>query len=241
MLAGAATLGALTQGALFFATQAIFPNLLNTGVPRSIPLIDMLLTRVVIAAPRFSLLLWSPSARRYGKAHAAPQARQHALIAGAGEAGTMMLRELRANPQTGLLPVGFVDDDPSQTRHVDPACAVLGDADDPGAGARAPGGAGHHRHAHSARHGHSRDRGHLRGGRRRARIIPGIYELLSGAVSINQLRERSDRRPAAPRAGANGYGAGDRADPWPARAGDRRRRLHRHRAVPPNCRCGPAS
>ena len=34
LLVGAATLGALTQGALFFATQATFPDLLNPGVPR---------------------------------------------------------------------------------------------------------------------------------------------------------------------------------------------------------------
>src|SRR5512140_2689178 len=34
------------------------------------------------------------------------------LIAGAGDAGLMILKELRMNPQVGLEPVAFLDDDP---------------------------------------------------------------------------------------------------------------------------------
>ena len=190
LLAGAATLGALTQGALFFATQAIFPNLLNTGVPRSIPLIAILLTLVVIAAPRFALLLWSQSSKRSARANAAPQAQQRVLIAGAGEAGTLILRELRSNPQTGLIPVGFVDDDPSKRGMLIQRVRVLGGREMIPALVREhrvdqviiamPGAPGT---AVRAIVDICEQAGV------RARIIPGMYEVLSGAASINQLRD----------------------------------------------------
>jgi FlaA1/EpsC-like NDP-sugar epimerase len=37
--------------------------------------------------------------------------RQKVLVVGAGDAGSMIVRELRKNPQVGLYPIGFVDDD----------------------------------------------------------------------------------------------------------------------------------
>ena len=55
LLVWAAAIGALAQGALFLGAQAFFPALLMPGVPRSIPLIDVLVTFAVIAAPRFAL------------------------------------------------------------------------------------------------------------------------------------------------------------------------------------------
>jgi FlaA1/EpsC-like NDP-sugar epimerase len=189
LLAGAATLGALTQGAIFFVIQALFPSLLTPGVPRSIPLIAGLLTLVVIAAPRLALLLWSQNSRR--SASAAPLfAQQRVLIAGAGEAGALILRELRANPQTGLIPVGFVDDDPFKQGMLIQRMRVLGGCETIPALVRefrvdqiiiampgAPGTA-------------------VRGivdicekAGVRARIIPGMYELLSGAAGISQLRD----------------------------------------------------
>ena len=190
LLAGAATLGALTQGALFFATQAIFPNLLNPGVPRSIPLIAALLTLVVIAAPRFALLLWSRNSRRSAKANSTPNVLQRVLIAGAGEAGALILRELRANPQTGLIPVGFVDDDPHKQGMLIQRVRVLGRRETIPALVRElqvdqviiamPSASG------------SAVRGIVdicEQAGVRARIIPGVYELLSGAASIGQLRD----------------------------------------------------
>ena len=38
------------------------------------------------------------------------------LIVGGGEGGRLVVRELVRNPQLGLRPVGFVDDDPAQAR-----------------------------------------------------------------------------------------------------------------------------
>ena len=167
LLAWAALIGGLAQGALFFGIQAIFPDLLNPGVPRSIPLIAILLTLTFIAGPRLALRLWSQNSRRSTKAARVPPVVQRVLIAGAGEAGALILRELRANPQTGLIPVGFVDDDPHKQGMLIQRVRVLGGREAiPGAGARAPGGPGHHRHARGARYGRTRDRGYLRAGRR---------------------------------------------------------------------------
>lgn len=39
---------------------------------------------------------------------------QNALIIGAGSAGSLIVQELRANPQLGLTPVAFLDDDPQK-------------------------------------------------------------------------------------------------------------------------------
>lgn len=44
---------------------------------------------------------------------------QRALLYGAGDAGLLALREIRQNPDRGIAPVGFVDDDPlKQQQHV---------------------------------------------------------------------------------------------------------------------------
>ena len=125
-MAGAATLGALAQGAFFFVIQAVFPSLLDPGVPRSIPLIDILLTLVVIAAPRFTLLLWSQNSRRSVKASTAPQDQQRVLIVGAGEAGALILRELARQPADRPGPSRVHGRRSAQAGHADPARAGFG-------------------------------------------------------------------------------------------------------------------
>lgn len=189
LLAGAAIIGGLAQGALFLGGKALFPDLVP-AVPRSIPLLDILVTGIVIATPRFALRMWGQSAQRASKSLRAPDTPEHVLIAGAGEAGVLVLRELQANPQAGLIPVGFVDDDPQKhgalihrvrvlggrekipelvrERHIEQVIIAMPSA--PGAAIReivqiceAAGV--------------------------RARIIPGMYELLSGHVSLKQIRD----------------------------------------------------
>jgi FlaA1/EpsC-like NDP-sugar epimerase len=49
------------------------------------------------------------------------------LIVGAGDGGRLLLREIMRNPELGLRPVGFVDDDPrKQGARIDRGLAVLG-------------------------------------------------------------------------------------------------------------------
>ena len=190
LLASAATIGGLVQGALFLGFRALFPDLLAMPVPRSVPFIDILVTLVLIAAPRLALRVWAQNTRRQAKSDGPAHPIQHVLIAGAGEAGTMVLRELRANPQTGLIPVGFVDDDPDKQGVVIHRMRVLGHRE------AIPELARLHRvdqviiampTAPGKTVREIADICETAG--IRARIIPGMYELLNGAVHLNQLRD----------------------------------------------------
>lgn len=49
------------------------------------------------------------------------------LVAGAGDAGAMVVREIQRNPQLGMKPVGFVDDDPGKLGKTIHGISVLGD------------------------------------------------------------------------------------------------------------------
>jgi len=81
---------------------------LRVRVPVSVALLDTIATFAVVAAPRFLTRL---RAAYPGPLPGAPSRR--AIIAGAGSAGEMILRELRSKADLGLAPVAFVDDDPS--------------------------------------------------------------------------------------------------------------------------------
>jgi FlaA1/EpsC-like NDP-sugar epimerase/lipopolysaccharide/colanic/teichoic acid biosynthesis glycosyltransferase len=73
---------------------------------RTVPLIDGLLTGFIISGYRVAvrgIYHW----RQY---HGTIGGRR-VLVVGAGEAGTMVVREMRANPQLDMEPVAFVDDD----------------------------------------------------------------------------------------------------------------------------------
>jgi FlaA1/EpsC-like NDP-sugar epimerase len=75
-------------------------------VPLAVLFITSLLTFAVIGVPRLLMRIagWR-SVRRRIKGH------RRVLIAGAGSAGEAVVRELRANPELEMEPVGFVDDD----------------------------------------------------------------------------------------------------------------------------------
>jgi len=73
------------------------------GLPRSLPFIDGLLALLGVTGARLSVRLaaaWLNRQRRDGPT-------RRVLIMGAGQAGAMIVKELRANPQLGLEPVGF--------------------------------------------------------------------------------------------------------------------------------------
>ncbi len=92
-------------------------------LPRSIPFIDALLVVLAVGATRFSVR----AAAQHVQRGPAGRSLQRVLIVGAGEAGTMIVREMNANPQVGLDPIGFVDDDPHKHGTRIRGLPVLGD------------------------------------------------------------------------------------------------------------------
>ena len=80
-------------------------------LPRSVPAIFLLLALLVTALPRLGLRLVQRQRRRWMR----PTIGRRVLIAGAGHAGASVAQEMLENPQLGLIPVGFVDDD--ETKH----------------------------------------------------------------------------------------------------------------------------
>ena len=77
-------------------------------VPRSLPLLDGILTFVSIGAVRFSIR----AAERKDRQRKNFYKRDRILIVGAGDAGVSIMQEMRRNLKLGFNPIAFVDDDP---------------------------------------------------------------------------------------------------------------------------------
>ena len=115
---------------------------------------------------------------------------ERVLIVGAGDAGVMILRELGANPHLGMQVVGFVDDDQDKQGVAVHGVSVLGTR------TAIPDLARRLRIDHviiampTAPGKSIREiRAICESAGLRVQIVPGIYELLGGQVSISQVRE----------------------------------------------------
>ena len=93
----------------------------DIALPRSVPLIDGLLTLLVVAGSRFSVRAFEYRKTRQGGA-----ASKRVLIAGAGDAGQLVAREIRTSSRVPFELVGFVDDDPGKIGSVIHGVHVFG-------------------------------------------------------------------------------------------------------------------
>lgn len=155
---------------------------------RSIVVIDALLMLALLTAIRLSVRVFGESrAKRSAPAASAPK---RVVIAGAGDAGVLVLREMQRNPGLGMRPIGFLDDDPRKfqkrihgvpvvgdTKGMTSALQELGVDEVIIAMPKAPGRT-------------------VRGIAESCRVagiasrtIPGMFELLDGNVSVGRLRE----------------------------------------------------
>ena len=96
-------------------------------IPRSIPLLDGLFSLL--------LLLMVRALQRYrhenrAASTVATENRRRVLIIGAGDAGTLIAREMLRHPETGLEPVGFLDDDAAKKGQRIATVPVLGPIDE---------------------------------------------------------------------------------------------------------------
>ncbi|HSS43241.1 MAG TPA: nucleoside-diphosphate sugar epimerase/dehydratase, partial [Solirubrobacterales bacterium] len=76
-------------------------------LPRSVEVIDFILTLILIAGARLAVRL---IVERPSRGSRLPK--HEVLVVGAGSGGQMVVRELQLNPKLGATAIGFVDDDP---------------------------------------------------------------------------------------------------------------------------------
>ncbi len=94
---------------LFFVVQGVV-LFARPALPRSIPLIDGILTLVVVGLPRFSIR----AIAHYKYPILGNEKTKRVLIAGAGDAGQMVAREIQSSKYVSVHLFGFVDDDPEK-------------------------------------------------------------------------------------------------------------------------------
>ena len=104
-------IAALTTGSVIVNTMILsileyITELERFLVPRSLTLLDGILTFVLIGGIRFSIR----AAERKNQQSKNFYRRDRVLIVGAGDAGVSILQEMRRNPKLGFNPVAFIDD-----------------------------------------------------------------------------------------------------------------------------------
>jgi FlaA1/EpsC-like NDP-sugar epimerase len=93
--------------------------LATPGYPRSIYIIDALLLVVLLGGARLARRLYRDLAPLQ-------EERPRVLIIGAGDAGEMIVRDVRNNPFYNIEPIGFVDDDLAKVGRMIHSVPVLG-------------------------------------------------------------------------------------------------------------------
>jgi FlaA1/EpsC-like NDP-sugar epimerase len=101
-------------------------GLLPMSFPVSIPFVDGMLTLLMIGGVRVGLRM----AYVFDKRICTDAEGKNILIVGAGIAGSMIVKELRTNPQLNMKPIAFVDDDPSKLHMHIHGVEVLGTLED---------------------------------------------------------------------------------------------------------------
>jgi FlaA1/EpsC-like NDP-sugar epimerase len=97
---------AVSSAILVVAFTVIHP--FEDDLPRSVAVMDFLLTLMLVAGARLAvrLAVERPSRATRGSKGA------EVLVVGAGSGGQMVVRELQLNPRLGKTAIGFLDDDP---------------------------------------------------------------------------------------------------------------------------------
>ena len=176
------TLGSAVFSAVVFALR--YTQFL-AGFPRSVLLIDYIITLLAIGALRLGLRIYECVTHPYRRPGRA------ALIVGAGPAGEQIARSLRYQPGSGYVPVGFISDDAAKHGKVIHGLPVLGDWRSLSDLVRR-----HHVEAVliAMQSGTSRGIRNIVSAARQAgvadiRVLPGIDRIVGGEVSFADLRE----------------------------------------------------
>lgn len=181
-----------TSAASLAAAAAVTVGLLTHQLPefsRSVLLIDWVLTLFAVGGLRLSIrVVFDARAIDRGSV-LDPRRGKRVLIVGAGQAGAIVVREMQKNPRLGIIPAGFLDDDPAKRGKRIHGLPVLGGVAQlsdilasvqideviiampkaPGATVRA-----------IAEQCHALEV--------KSRIVPGVFELLDNKLSVSRLR-----------------------------------------------------
>ncbi len=115
---------AISSALLVIAFAVVQP--FGPRLPRSVEVIDFMLTLILIAGARLLVRL---IVERPSKGDRVPK--HEVLVVGAGKGGQMVVRELRLNPALGGTAIGFVDDDPRKRgMRMNGGVKVLGSTDE---------------------------------------------------------------------------------------------------------------
>ena len=185
-------IGAVTTASILVAGIMVFISTLQifNGFPRSIPIIDWLLSMILVGGVRFSVRFLAESFNNNPFGSGRDRQAKRTIIIGAGDAGALVVRELQKNVDLNLKPVGFLDDNPVKQGQQIHGIPVIGNLNDMGKvleqkrieeviiAIPSAGGKTIRMVADICR---------LKG--ISFRTMPGIYELLGGKVNISRLRE----------------------------------------------------
>lgn len=161
----------------------------TVNIARSIPLLDAAITFFLMAGVRAFVRYRHEQqvANLIG-----PDFRKRVLVIGAGESGALAVRELLRHPETGMKPVAFLDDDPMKHGQRISNVSVLGPVsmakevildqkvDEVLIAMPSKGGSAVRQVIDQVREARPN---------MVYKIIPGVYELLSGKVDVRRIRE----------------------------------------------------
>jgi FlaA1/EpsC-like NDP-sugar epimerase len=112
----------VVQTLLFYAVRWLYSPVGN--LPRSLPLLDGMLSLLFVGGLRFSIRAVERASQRRIASYSQGD---RVLIVGAGSAGISLVEEMRHNPQLGLYPIAFIDDNPAKLNLHIRSLPVVGD------------------------------------------------------------------------------------------------------------------
>jgi len=181
--------------ASLFSISVILLVLGSNAVPRTVLLIDYMLTTIGIAAVRASVRIYSTkfvvgNGRNKQKNKSTSKIKTRLLLLGAGSSGEKIIREVKENPSSTYRIVGLLDDDPSKIGTTIHRIPILGKIED--------------LHTISTSYDEilicipTATNTQMRSivtqckvVRKPYRTIPTVYELIDKQISINTIREVS--------------------------------------------------
>jgi FlaA1/EpsC-like NDP-sugar epimerase len=110
-IVGAVALGSLAAVAIFYGAAWVAGIGWADGFPRSFWLAEALFSVAILGGVRFGIRAASESARGGSRASTV-DGRGATLLYGAGHTGVLLARSALRDPRSGVVPVGFLDDDP---------------------------------------------------------------------------------------------------------------------------------